>query len=399
MEKVPIIVLPHRPVRSVGGPSRVGYEILKGQLSGGNWGWYFNYVSGEFITFRNLHELEGATGSRYGSDDRLRAALRLMPPLAKDFVKSTVRTALGLRVNRLLDGLGDCLLHVHGTDPILNYVNLKRNLVIWTEHSKGSALREMHMMSGDPPKGRWAALFKRAYHKMLAQSAVITFPSHSALDLFEEYTGWEVPRERLQIVYYGLPDPLEQYPTLGAIQNHEENLVLTIAEHVPEKGLDVALESLIKSDRPWRWVVIGGYTEWTEKFEQLIGQRREKNIQISLLGPVAHSEAMHLLRKARVVLATQRVAVFDLAILEAMALAKAIVATRVGGNVEALGTDYPFWGEDSDQLAHLLQVVFDSPEAAISVGLRNRKRFVENFTTEKMIKDYGNLYEKAAGLS
>jgi glycosyltransferase involved in cell wall biosynthesis len=33
------------------------------------------------------------------------------------------------------------------------------------------------------------------------------------------------------------------------------------------------------------------------------------------------------------------------------------------------------------------------------VGLRNRKRFVENFTTEKMIKDYGNLYEKAAGLS
>jgi glycosyltransferase involved in cell wall biosynthesis len=203
----------------------------------------------------------------------------------------------------------------------------------------------------------------------------------------------------LQIVYYGLPDPLEQYPTLGAIQNHEEDLVLTIAEHVPEKGLDVALESLIKSDRPWRWVVIGGYTEWTEKFEQLIGQRREKNIQISLLGPVAHSEAMHLLRKARVVLATQRVAVFDLAILEAMALAKAIVATRVGGNVEALGTDYPFWGEDSDQLAHLLQVVFDSPEAAISVGLRNRKRFVENFTTEKMIKDYGNLYEKAAGLS
>ena len=176
-------------------------------------------------------------------------------------------------------------------------------------------------------------------------------------------------------------------------------MVLTIAEHVPEKGLDVALESLIKSDRPWRWVVIGGYTEWTEKFEQLIGQRREKNIQISLLGPVAHSEAMHLLRKARVVLATQRVAVFDLAILEAMALAKAIVATRVGGNVEALGTDYPFWGEDSDQLAHLLQVVFDSPEAAISVGLRNRKRFVENFTTEKMIKDYGNLYEKAAGLS
>ncbi|GLV49399.1 hypothetical protein TJA_25010 [Thermus sp. LT1-2-5] len=76
-----------------------------------------------------------------------------------------------------------------------------------------------------------------------------------------------------------------------------------------------------------------------------------------------------------------------------MALSKPVLATPVGGNVEALGEGYPLFVRAPEQLARFIDDE-GSMDLFASAGEGNRKRFVGEYTLSAMVERYLSLYEE-----
>lgn len=395
---IPIVALGSNPSKNTGGPSRIGYEIMRYFIAKGNEVTFLDFSNAKVYNLASVDDLENIShkdGSMFLSLlHRIKSSLAQVSPWALDIARIARHRVIGQRVSYYLRDLDHKLVHIHGIGPTLAFAAFGNARIVWSEHSKGSLLRELEMLYGKPPTGLFSTAMRTAYHRLLSESAAITFPSWSALQLFEEYTGWSVPRDKLTIVYNGILDPTQQY---GGLENAEpeEGLVVTVAQHVPEKGLDLALQALAKSTKRWRWLVIGETTSWTNNLRNQI-EMLGSQVSVEFLGQQSHEQTLRLMQRAHVILATQRVAVFDLAILEAMALSKPVIATRIGGNVEALGDDYPFMGDSIDDIADLLDLVYESPAGVQEVGRRNRERFLARFTLEAMVNSYVEVYQKVS---
>jgi glycosyltransferase involved in cell wall biosynthesis len=87
-------------------------------------------------------------------------------------------------------------------------------------------------------------------------------------------------------------------------------------------------------------------------------------------------------------------------ILEAMASGLPVVATRVGGNPElvedgASGRLVP--AADSDALARALLGYLDDRASAQRHGAAGRRLAERRFSLDRMVSDYGRLYERMLG--
>ncbi len=87
----------------------------------------------------------------------------------------------------------------------------------------------------------------------------------------------------------------------------------------------------------------------------------------------------------------------SLSILEAMAESRPVVATDVGGNPELIRqgeNGFLVPPADPGSLAARIKELFDDPMARERFGKCGRRIVEENFSLERMIRDYETLYEK-----
>lgn len=85
-----------------------------------------------------------------------------------------------------------------------------------------------------------------------------------------------------------------------------------------------------------------------------------------------------------------------LAMLEALALQKPVVATNVGGIPEVIeegAIGYLVPPKNSEALADKILHLLRHPEVATNMGKAGRRRIEESFSVEKMINEYQALYE------
>ncbi len=83
-------------------------------------------------------------------------------------------------------------------------------------------------------------------------------------------------------------------------------------------------------------------------------------------------------------------------LLEAMAAARPVVATPVGGTPELVvdgETGLLVPAGDVDALADALRRLLDDPELAARMGEAGRRRVEERFTAERMVERVLELYE------
>lgn len=272
--------------------------------------------------------------------------------------------------------------------------------LLYSEHGKGGLAREYEqLVPGVDSSDRQLRWLQAQYPAVLNQASLIVFPSRGAFELFEEGKSALVAsvRNKTIIVRSGIT-----ICPFHPVQTFSPPRIFSIAQHVPEKGLDRILRALSRCRMLGLSLSLRVAGAETVISPMLFRLRDELGLQdcVEFLGAIPHSQIQEELRNCGLYLAAPRVVVFDLSLLEAMAAGRAIVTSRLPGNIEALGESYEGFFENEDQLAMQIESLLTRHELAERLGKANRARCEEYFSLDKMGEQYLELYSQATtGLS
>jgi glycosyltransferase involved in cell wall biosynthesis len=175
-------------------------------------------------------------------------------------------------------------------------------------------------------------------------------------------------------------------------------VVTTVANIRRVKGLDTLLESaaIVRREVPnVRFLLAGGCLE-REHFAELQKLVENSGLQenVVFLGHFSHVFA--LLKLSHVFCLLSRSEGFSNAILEAMASGLPCVATRVGGNAEAIDdgrNGFLLPSGDAALAADRITTLLMNPHEAKRIGRAARETVEQKFTSEKMAGQLAELYE------
>ncbi|MEH2047667.1 glycosyltransferase family 4 protein [Nostoc sp.] len=155
----------------------------------------------------------------------------------------------------------------------------------------------------------------------------------------------------------------------------------------PHKGLEdvlIALDQLQESD--FRLVIVGGnpYDNYDEQLIERWGQ------WIIMLPQMSIEQMPEVVAAAHIVVVPQRDtsvarAQFPIKLMDGMAMAKPVLATRVGDIPEILNeVGYLVDPASPEQIAEQIKLIFQDLETANEVGKKARNRCLEKYSVEKM---------------
>ncbi|HEY9630888.1 MAG TPA: glycosyltransferase family 4 protein [Coleofasciculaceae cyanobacterium] len=157
----------------------------------------------------------------------------------------------------------------------------------------------------------------------------------------------------------------------------------------PYKGVEDVLRALEQINQPdLRLVIVGGspYDDYDQQLERQWGRWLIK------LPKMPHIQMPEVIAAADAIVVPQRdtpaaQAQFPLKLTDGMAMAKPVLATRVGDIPEILGdTGYLIDPDSPEAMVAGIQSLFANLEAAKAQGLRAREKCVENYSIEAMSK-------------
>jgi glycosyltransferase involved in cell wall biosynthesis len=284
--------------------------------------------------------------------------------------------------------------------------------LLFSNQFKGSFYREYlaptfsHLRSR-----RWEVYYRGIEGGAIQRSKILIFPSSSAQELLiQDFPDLaQEIRSKTKIIYNGLPPMNLPLPEEGSLPRGKEAFVLNVANHVPDKGIEAALQVFgllrAKAAPSLRFVNVGDPGPLTPSLKEH-AKRLGLGECVEFLGRRPYEEVLSLLAKSILLVHTPQRVVFDLVVLEAMALGKLVVSSDAQGNLEALGEEYPFvipsraflnCGEPGE--ARALESLcwwnklLDPAERDRWEGYL-KGRFSERFSLKRMIQDYLNLWSE-----
>lgn len=227
--------------------------------------------------------------------------------------------------------------------------------------------------------GMWAkrriasTLYRKGLDQTLAVSRAVAEHYHQALGI------------RMPVVLHNALT----LPPLPAQPPHREVLRLVVPGRlVREKGHEVLIQALTRVKTPVEVVFAGG----GPLQEHL--SRRAPTIRIT--GTLTHDQMMTQIAEADLVVLPSRFEGFGLTALEAMALARPVIATRIGGLPEVLGqAGVLIPGGDPVALADAIDALLQDPERRISLGQAGRQRAQDQFSAPVIAARLMSMYRSA----
>ena len=200
---------------------------------------------------------------------------------------------------------------------------------------------------------------------------------------------WGVNRDRVTVIYNAVPHatPSSKVPSFAPASGEK---IVTVGRLVPWKGVPGLIDSLarVRNEVPDATLVIVG--DGPERLAlETYARARLPESAVIFTGMRSHADTLAIMRDADIFVLNSSYEGLSHVLIEAMSLARPIVATRAGGNTELI-TD----GEDgllanvgdSNELGEKILELLKNPEKAGSLGERARKRS-EDFSEERMIED------------
>jgi glycosyltransferase involved in cell wall biosynthesis len=200
----------------------------------------------------------------------------------------------------------------------------------------------------------------------------------------EMFTSHGVSDEKVVVVHNGISvdsiESVERQPPDG-----ESNQIGMVAAFDPRKGQELfldAAEIVVQSHPQTTFVLIGGALPDNPEsiaFEKrirktIIERGLEKNVVLT--GWVPAPQVYRMMKNFTIAVVPSATEAFAHALLEAMACAKPVVATRIQGNLDALieGQSGLFVDRDPRQLANALVSLLDNPSRAEALGIAGQHR-------------------------
>jgi len=338
----------------------------------------------ESLTQRG-HEVTVWAPKVRGGGNRVNARYRLYRyarPSSKRFgVRQTLPCLLLATWGRRAD-----VLHCHGAYPA-GYVGatFKRltgvPLVI---RPHGADILPGEWIDRDP------GLAPRMRRALLAADVVVA----QGASLAERLRQLGVAEKRLRIIHNGVRLPAE-----GPAPLPREPSILAMGSLAQKKGFDILLRafSLVRERMPEARLTIVGDGPERPRLAQLASSFGVADA-VTFPGVVTGEEKEALLSRARVFVCSSRREPFANANLEAMAVGRPIVATRVGGNVEMV--EHEVSGllvepEDPEGLAKAILRLLEDEKRAEIMGRAARWR-AGAFSWDGMVDRYEELYRELA---
>ena len=163
----------------------------------------------------------------------------------------------------------------------------------------------------------------------------------------------------------------------------------------PYKGVEDVLEALNLIDDPLLKLVVIGGSPYDSYDNYLQEKWRDRLIKLPV---VSYRDMPRYISAAHVLIVPQRDtpvtrAQFPLKITDGMAMAKPVLATRVGDIPSILSnTGYLVEPEKPEQLAKSILEIFGNYEQALATGAEARKRCVEEYSFERMQKTLHEIF-------
>lgn len=249
---------------------------------------------------------------------------------------------------------------------------------------------------------RWRHWVERRANR---RAAKIVCVSRAVRDFCEQQAGF--PGEKLCVIPNGIS--LEGLPALplsadepihdwqGAIVPRDRKIVLCVGRLDHQKGYDWLLPQWARWSKLYfdcdLWIVGDGPDR-----ERLLRQAEAEGAatRVRFLGQRA--DVPRLLASCELLLLPSRWEGMPNVVLEAMASAKAVLASRVEGVVELLGDDSAdaqsaSFGDVVNWGVRIGRLLSD-PDRTQRLGAGNRKRIEEHFQVFQMVDRYERLYKK-----
>jgi glycosyltransferase involved in cell wall biosynthesis len=213
-----------------------------------------------------------------------------------------------------------------------------------------------------------------------------------------------VPPERVETVYNGVEFPSLPLESQDACRKRLglsdfKKIVLTIGNIRRVKGIDIFLRAAanVCKSHPSALFVIVGDNHDSVHFNELNELISELDISRNVLLYGPSEDIGRFLAACDIFCLPSRSEGFSNALIEAMAAGVPCVATRVGGNVEAIehnrsGVLVP--SEDATALGSAIEELLDDPTRARALGREARETVHARFSHEAMMTHLTNIYER-----
>lgn len=214
---------------------------------------------------------------------------------------------------------------------------------------------------------------------------------------------------RVNLIYNGIDArPFEAASPMRERMREEmgvkpsEAVVTVIANLIPYKGHFDFLKSasIVAGELPRVWFWLVGEDRGLQPDLEQMARRLGIAHRVEFMG--RRYDVPALLAASDLSVLPSHEEGFSNVILEAMAAARPVVATEVGGNPEAVLDGVTGWlvpPRSPEKLAVKMIDLLRDPEKAKRWGERGRKRAKERFTIERMVEEHLRLYQKAVRYS
>jgi glycogen(starch) synthase len=243
-------------------------------------------------------------------------------------------------------------------------------------------------------------LINGVLQQLLTAADFVTACSRNTLDDVREFhaqRGGAAFDDRSRVVYNGIR--LADFEGAEAFE-HSRPYILGIGRLVPQKGFDVLLRAFAQARLQEHDLLLAGEGAQREPLEVLA---RELGVgdRVRFVGRADRPTAVALFRGCSFFVLPSRHEPQGIVNLEAMAVGKAVVASRVGGVPEIVldgqtGVLVP--GEDVDALAGALRAMEADPARREQLGRAGKER-AQSFDWTAIAAQYRDIYHAACARS
>lgn len=293
-----------------------------------------------------------------------------------------------LKIRRIIKREGIDLVHANTVDSVMPGLAAKlsgRPLVL-------------HLHETFPGTIRWNAIGS----KLLRFADAIVVDSQNLTYFYQGMVG----KNKMSVIYNSVDAEKFKFNQAQRLKvraewwlKEQDILILSVGYLCPAKGQFLLIEafSMIRKKYPKAKLFFAGgaIAEFPDYLEQLkmMVQSRELENCVKFLG--SRPDVPALLSAADIFVHPSLKESFSIAILEAMAAGKPVIATNVGGTAEQIDeTGKLVSSGDPDELSKALDFMLSDPARAMRLGKSAQMRFEKGFSLDSLIANFSELYNK-----